>query len=149
MPFVGLSEPVPSVPVVICRDGYYWSGSRTRRRQGFPCATVEVRSLTVDQVAATYEGEAQQRAAALAALTDGQRVALYPSRCPECEQNHAINVANLLRAWSAIHPAAREACARLPTQAYIAVAAVRGDTPEETARLQVLEAARRHFQRAG
>ena len=149
MPFADLREGPPSVPSVGCRDGYYWSGNRTNRKVQFPCAYVEVRALSIVQVAATYEGDAQSRARALAALTDGQRLTLYPAQCPGCGQDHAKNAANLLRAWRAIHPDAREACATVPIKDYFRIAACRGATPSETLEAQLLAAAQSAFRRAG
>lgn len=124
MPYLPLSHPAPSVPHVVCKDGFYW-GDRRASGSPFPCRTVELRALLVTQVAATYEGDAQSRAEALAGLTEGQRAQLYPSACV-CGRSHWANVANLVRAWSQIAPSAREACVGLAADAYIRIAAVRG-----------------------
>jgi hypothetical protein len=140
MPFLPASSRAPMVAHVACADGFYWALSRTSRRGGFPCATVEARSLSVAQVAATYEGDAQTRAEALAGLREGERLALYPRACAGCGQDHSINAASLVRAWRSISASARIACQGLAVGAYLKIAAVRGDTPDQTAELQVLAA---------
>lgn len=139
MPFSPLANGPPSVPHVVCRDGYYWAHGRTARGAGFPCAKVEARALTVAQVAATYEGDAQSRAAALASLTDGTRLALYPAKC-DCGRDHAINVANLVRAYRTIAVSARPACVGLASHTYLKVAAIKANTPDETAQAQAMAA---------
>lgn len=122
MPYLPLSHPAPSVPHVVCRDGYYW-GDRRASGSPFPCRVVELRALTVQQVSGTYEGDAQSRAQALSGLTEGQRAALYPTACA-CGRNHWVNPANLVRAWGNIAPGARPACAGLAADAYIRIGAV-------------------------
>ncbi len=138
MPSLPPHGPPPTVPHIVCKDGFYWALGRTRRGP-FPCKTAELRTRTVVEVAATYEGDAQSRAQALAELTEGERLLLYPQSCI-CGQNHLTNVANLVRAWQSIDAGVRPACGALATQSYIKIAAVRGDTPEDTARAQALAA---------
>ncbi len=128
----------PQLPHVVCKDGCFWALGRTTRGP-FPCRTVEVRSLSVQQVQATYEGDAQSRAEQLAALTPGERAALYPSSC-SCGQNHWTAAANLVRAWSQIDEGVRPACSGLSTKSYLAIGAIRHTDPLEAARAQGLAA---------
>lgn len=130
MPYLPLSQPAPSIGHVVCRDGYYW-GDRRASGSAFPCGVVELRGLSIEQVSATYEGDAQSRAEALTRLTEGQRAALYPVACRVCGRNHWSNPANLVRAWSAIDPAARAACVGLAADAYIRIGGMRGGLDEQ------------------
>lgn len=87
------------------------------------------------------EGPALARGEALASLTAGQLLALFPESCGSCGANHRIGAENLARAYRAILPTARAAAAMLGARHLIALATVRGDNAEETAQRQALHAA--------
>lgn len=148
MPYVRLEDGRPTHACVGCRDGYYWGDPRTTRKGLFPCANIELRSVTVAVVAATYEGAAQSRAEALCLLTEAQRALLYPAACPACGRNHAINTGSLVRAYRQIVPELRKLCTDLPIQDYLRLAAVRGARPEEVHAAQLQFLAEAAFRRA-
>ncbi|WP_437679967.1 hypothetical protein [Sorangium sp. So ce131] len=91
--------------------------------------------MSMEAVAACFDGTAATRGEAISKLTAGQLDTLFPEHCV-CGSNHKVGADNLARAWKALLPNARLAAMHLGARQFIALGAVRGELA------QVLEAAR-------
>lgn len=143
MPMCTLEDGPPKHAHLACSDGSWWHDDPTRRD-----CFVGYTHLSAAHVETCFYGSALERGAAIARLTAGDLMALFRHRCA-CGANHRVLAENLARAYRAVQPGAREAASRLGPRDLIALGAVRGDTPEETQRKQILKTAAMLAARSG
>lgn len=143
MPMQGFDKEEPSFSHYVCRDGFWWHHEPKRRacyqgRTHLSCAELE----------ALFYGPAIDRGEAIAKLTAGSLLSIFPEDCAQNAHNgrrvnHRTAAESLARVSRAITSPKVRARARLLATRFVLPLATRvGATDQETEIAQLLECAK-------